>query len=92
VEILQEIGPWTVLLDLAKNCMTQQERKWSERGNGEEKTELLRNTTGQTDKRRMTANTRKEKKKICEKIIQHGIKTKERKGREAERMKFKNKN
>lgn len=64
VETLQEIGPGTVLLDLAaKNCMTQLERKWSERGNGEEKTELLRNTTGQTGKRRMTANTRKEKEK-----------------------------
>jgi len=62
VETLQEIGPGTVLLDLAKNCMTRLERKWSERGNVEEETELLRNTTGQTDKRRMTENIRKEKK------------------------------
>jgi len=64
VETLQEIGPGTVLLDLAKNVMTQLERKWSERGNGDEETERSRNTTGQTDKRRMTANIRKEEKKI----------------------------
>jgi len=76
VETLQEIGPGTVLLDLAKNCMTQLERKWSERGNGEEETELLRNSTGQTDQPRMTANVMKEKKNLSEKVIKQGRKTK----------------
>lgn len=92
VETLQEIGPGTVMLDLAKNFMTQLERKWNERGNGEEETELLRNTAGKTDKRRMTANIRKEKKKLSGKVIKHGIKTEERKEREAERTNFKSKN
>lgn len=92
VETLQEIGPGTVLLDVAKNCMTQLERKWSERGNVEEETELLRNTTGQTDKCRISENIRKEKNKFSEKVIKHGIKTKERKERESERTNFKTKN
>lgn len=92
VETLQEIGPGTGLLDLAKNFMTQLERKWSERGNGEEETELLRNTTGQRDMRGMAANIRKEKKKLSQKIIKHGIKTSERKETEAERTKITIKN
>jgi hypothetical protein len=61
--------------------MTQLERKWSELGNGEEETELVRNTTGQTDKRRTAANIREEKKKLSEKITKHGIKKVERERR-----------
>lgn len=91
VKTSQEIGPGTGLMDLAKNFMTLLERKWSERRNGEEKTELLRNTSEQTDKR-TSANIRKKKKELSEKVIKHGIKTKERKEREAERKKIKTKN
>jgi hypothetical protein len=40
----------------------------------------------------MTENIRKEKKTLSEKIIKHGIKTKERKERESERTNFKTKN
>lgn len=92
VETLQEIGPGTWLPDLAKNFMTQLERKWRERGNGEEATELVRKATGQTDKGRMVANIRKEKKKLSEKIIKQGIKTRARKETEAERTKITTKN
>jgi hypothetical protein len=63
VENSQEIGPGTGLLDLAKNFMTLLERKWSECRNDEEKTGVLRNTAGQTDKCRMSEKIRKEKKK-----------------------------
>jgi len=40
----------------------------------------------------MTANIRKEKKKLSEKVIKRGIKTKGRKEREAERTEFETRN